>query len=562
MSKDPARAKILYQTLRGQGFLRDRNDINSYRYVGQLVAAKRTISVAITFQNLEFTRLPELALQDPENEAPHVVAHLGATGGLCFGRNEDLVLDRYDVRGTVLMCLEMARRGLERALTHKHLEQEIAQEFPQHWLGERIYYDIAAAKHERANLYRVRQEGGSERLLLSDRETVPQRLILSDANRESTISRPLPAFVFNSKSDLTFCKDFRQPTLLAEFMAWLDSTIPKASDKAYKELTGQFPEHLYCGLFVAAPNGCVGIMLDEKKPHRKAAQRRQALDRIVRDRAEKLRVNRYSGTRIDMSFILSRNMNRQETLAGRRFALIGCGTIGSHLAKFMVQSGAGHEGGTLLLVDNQVLEPGNVGRHYLGTPYIGINKCDGLKQQLTREYPDVNIMTFATDAVQIFGTLAVYDLAVDATGEEALSGSINEHFMQQRRRVGAPDVLHVWLFGNGAAAQALLVDGDGYACFKCLKPELDGNWRFSPVKANAKASLVPATCGEAQFVAYGVAAPAMAAALALRLIMDWNKGDSSPRLRTVRVERKDTIEVAEKNPGRSMRCPACGRPNS
>ena len=42
-----------------------------------------------------------------------------------------------------------------------------------------------------------------------------------------------------------------------------------------------------------------------------------------------------------------------------------------------------------------------------------------------------------------------------------------------------------------------------------------------------KSSIEPeqtvAACGEAQFIAYGVAASAMAAALALQIILDWNK---------------------------------------
>ena len=558
MSRESARARILYQTLRRNGFKRDRNVRDSYRYVGQLTAAKRTVSVAITFRNLEFTRLPELELLDPESEAPQVVAHLGASGNLCFGRNEDLVLDRYDVGGTTVMCLEMARRGLERALTHRRLEQEIAQEFPQHWLGNRFYYDLAAGKNGRASLYRVGHRGGYERLLLCDSESVPRRLIQSEAEWEGTISRPFPAFVFHSSNDLTFVRGFRQPTSLAQFMAWLESVLPNTSDRAFRELTGRFPSHLLCGLFVAAPNGCIGITLDTTHGLKKAAQRRQALDRIVRDRAERLHVNRYSGLRIDMPFILGRNMIRPRTLAGRRIAIIGCGTIGSHLAKFMVQSGAGHDGGTLLLVDDQLLEPGNVGRHYLGTSYIGIMKSDGLRQQLVREFPDLNVASFTVDAVRYFETMTAYDLVVDATGEEALSCSINEYFVQQRTRGDGPDVLHVWLFGNGVAAQSLLVDVEEYACYKCLKPQLDGSWRFSPLKSTARATRVPAACGESQFIAYGVAAPAIAAALALQIAIDWSNGNPSPRLRTVRVERKDTVNIAHKNPDRSRRCQACG----
>lgn len=559
MSDDYQRAKDLLRTLAHKGFKRDRSETKAYRYKGRLKAAGREVSVSITFPELEFTRLPELTLLNPEQEAPHVVAHLGASGALCFARNEDLVLDRYDVGGTVLMCLELARRGLERALTHKHLEQEIAQEFPQHWLGVPFYYDMAATRHDRAKLYLVPRNQDPGRFLLTDREDVLKRLVADEADRRKVIASSRPAFVFRSDTDLTFRRDYRQPQTLAEFIAWLESTVPNMGNQAISELTRRFPDHLV-SLFVNAPNGCVGIMVDASLPILKGAQRRQGLQSIAQANAGKIGVQRYSGTRIDLPFIFRRNMNRHAPLTGRRIALVGCGTIGSHLAKFLVQSGAGHEDGTLIVLDNQTLEPGNVGRHYLGTTSIGESKPSALKEDLLRQFPEANILPMVTDAESFLEILAGYDLIVDATGEEALSMSINHRFVAHRRdHDRTPDVIHVRLFGNGAAAQALLVDGSEFACFKCLKPDHGGNWRFNPLKTDVAPTQAVAACGEDQYIAYSVAAPAMAAALALQLILDWNSGTPAPRMRTVRIEKKDTQEVAvDKNPDRSPRCPACG----
>src|SRR5260221_13616128 len=114
MSRDE-RAHDLRRTLVAKGFERDRSTTGAYRYVGSLDVIGRRISVSLTFQDLEFTRLPTATLLNPEAEAPAVVAHLDASGDLCFARNEDLVLDRYNVGGTVLQCLKLAARGIERA---------------------------------------------------------------------------------------------------------------------------------------------------------------------------------------------------------------------------------------------------------------------------------------------------------------------------------------------------------------------------------------------------------------------------------------------------------------
>ena len=555
--EEDQRAQNLFRTLAHEGFKRDRSETRAYRYTGRLRAARREICVGITFADLEFTRLPELTLLKPHEEAPHVVAHLSASGALCFARNENLVLDRYNVAGTALMCLKLAQRGVERALTHRYLESEIAAEFPQHWLGLPFYYDISVGEHRRARLYLVPRDRGDFLFLLTDREDTLKRVVPDETDRREAVASSRSAFVFRLDCEITFRRDFRQPNTFAEFLAWLENMVPGTVARAINEFSRQFPSNLV-PLFVHAPNGCVGITVDASHPIFKGAQRRKGLQQLVRARGDKIVVKRYSGTRIDLSFIFGRNMNKHSPLIGRRIALIGCGTIGSHLAKFLVQNGAGGEDGTLLLIDNQTLEPGNIGRHYLGTTSIGENKVDALKHDLLQCFPEANIRSMTTDAVCFLASLAGYDLVVDATGEEALSMSINHHFVACRHKSKeTPDIIHVRLFGNGAAAQALLVDGSGFACFKCLKPDHGRDWRFNPLKSGVVATQTIAACGDAQYVAYGVTASAMAAALALQLVLDWNSGSPAPRMRTVRIEKKITKEITDKNPERSPRCLAC-----
>lgn len=558
MSVEGERARDLFRTLAYKGFRRDRSQTGMYRFTGELSVVGREVGVAMEFRDLEFTRLPKLTLLNPDEEAPEVVAHLEASGALCFARNEDLVLDRYDVGGTALMCLGLARRGLERALTHKRLQGEIAQEFPQHWLGKRFYYDLAGAAHAGAKLYRVpRGEGSPALWFLGDAEEKLKRLVPSASDRGRVAGLSRRAFVFHSDNELTFMRGFRQPGTLEEFLTWLETMVPGEADRAIKELSSGFPG-APPPLFVRAENGCVGISVSANAAALRGAQRGAGFARIAKANAGRIEVVRYSGARIDLPSIFGRNMHKQSPLTGRRIALIGCGTIGSHLAKFLVQSGAGHEGGAFLLIDNQSFEPGNVGRHYLGAARIGEWKAEAVKQELQSQFAEAHIRAARVDAEGMLANLASYDLVVDATGEEALSLALNHGFVARRREEEhAPDVIHVWLFGNGAAGQALLVDGPQFACFKCLKPDHNGQWRFSPLKSGTTVEQTAAACGQAQYIAYGVAAPAMAAALGLQLALDWNSGNPGPRLRTVRVEKKATVEVKDRNPQPSDRCPAC-----
>ena len=241
MSLEDQRAKDLFRTLAHSGFKRDRSQTRAHCFTGKFIVASREVSVEITFCDLEFTRLPKLTLLNPDEEAPNVVAHLEASGALCFARNEDLVLDRYDVGGTAVMCLELAHRGLERVLTHGTLDREIAQEFPQHWLGDSFYYDVAATEHMRAKLYTVPRDGAAALLLLTDHKDKLKRLVLADAYRRTIVNSSRPAFVFISHNDLTFWRDARQPNTLADFLAWLETMVPHGGDKAIHELSASIP---------------------------------------------------------------------------------------------------------------------------------------------------------------------------------------------------------------------------------------------------------------------------------------------------------------------------------
>ena len=127
-----------------------------------------------------------------------------------------------------------------------------------------------------------------------------------------------------------------------------------------------------------------------------------------------------------------------------------------------------------------------------------------------------------------------------------------------KRRVGkAPAVLHVWLMGNGDAAQALLVTSSEHACYKCLRVGHDGQWRFNPLLPDHKPELVFGPCGEGMFMAYGVAAPVIAAGLGLQVTLDWAAGNAKPYFRTICIDIRTTRPIKSQNASRQEGCPAC-----
>jgi hypothetical protein len=259
---------------------------------------------------------------------------------------------------------------------------------------------------------------------------------------------------------------------------------------------------------------------------------------------------------MDADYMLGRNLGSRPGLAGLRVVLVGCGTIGGHLARYLAQSGAGRHG-CLTLVDPDIFRAANVGRHPLGPGSIGLPKAEALVDSLQGDFPCSTFRALPERVLACLAELERADLVVDATGEEALSLALNH--LIARKRQDAPAVLFVYLAGAGRAAQAFLVEPDQRegACLKCLRPDLSGprkHWPLPPGHGNDE---VAAACGESAFTPYGVAAPVIAAGLAMALCLDWVADNPSPRLRTIRLDAGSTLPVADGDPAREAGCPAC-----
>src|SRR3546814_337458 len=102
-----------------------------------------------------------------------------------------------------------------------------------------------------------------------------------------------------------------------------------------------------------------------------------------------------------------------------------------------------------------------------------------------------------------------------------------------------------------------LFRSDDKACFRCLKPEFAGNWRYPAAQNGIETEFTPATCGDGTFAAFSVDAPVMAAALANRAILDWARGEPGQRLRTVVIDLVDGRNQKPVSPDPAANCPAC-----
>jgi hypothetical protein len=78
---------------------------------------------------------------------------------------------------------------------------------------------------------------------------------------------------------------------------------------------------------------------------------------------------------------------RNDAVIGKRVAIVGCGSMGSKVAASLVRCGASH----FLLLDGDVLKPGNLVRNELDWFAVGAHKVDGVVNRLRAINPKVDV---------------------------------------------------------------------------------------------------------------------------------------------------------------------------
>ncbi len=174
-------------------------------------------------------------------------------------------------------------------------------------------------------------------------------------------------------------------------------------------------------------------------------------------------VNRWDVSRVDAGFLLERG-GADLTLHERSVAVVGCGSVGSHAASLLAESGFGR----LVLVDQESLDGGNVHRHVLGASLIGHSKAKALSSVLSSRFPHTEFEAahekIQTVLLESPGLVCDCDLVVIALGDETLERVLDRYFAANRPN--APR-LHAWLEPLGLGGHVLSI-GVGRGCFSCL----------------------------------------------------------------------------------------------
>lgn len=158
-----------------------------------------------------------------------------------------------------------------------------------------------------------------------------------------------------------------------------------------------------------------------------------------------------------------------ERLRPKRVAVIGCGSLGSGVARQLAKCGVGN----LTLFDPENLSWSNIGRHELGAQSIGKNKASELARILKQDLPHIGeVEAFGDSWIEVASKNEnlfddcdlVCSMTADWNAESALTN------FQCDRGMRMP-FLYAWL-ERGAFAGHVMVTNSSGTCFRCAFDEL------------------------------------------------------------------------------------------
>jgi len=206
----------------------------------------------------------------------------------------------------------------------------------------------------------------------------------------------------------------------------------------------------------------------------------------------------------------------RDRLTNARVGVIGCGALGSGVARLLAKSGIGH----LVLVDPEELTWENIRRHQLGAGAVGMNKADVMAQAIPHQNPDIGSTKAYGSSVEALLTKAPaaldgLDLVVACTA----TWSANSFLDAFSARAAIP-ILYAWMERHAVAAHAVLIM-PGHSFASGYDPA--GNPKLV---ASASDKPIPAECGGLTSP-FGAIELAQAEALTGRLALDFVRGKAA-----------------------------------
>lgn len=159
----------------------------------------------------------------------------------------------------------------------------------------------------------------------------------------------------------------------------------------------------------------------------------------------------------------------------QHIGIIGCGSLGSRVADFLVQMGVKE----ISLIDNDILKTDNVYRHSLGITDVNKPKVIALSQKLTNERPGIKVNSFYENGLKWISTDSVFkiDTLILATGHLPTEIFITKKIYDLEIDI---NIISAWLEPYDLGGHIISFSSNNEGCLNCLLYNKNGNKTLYP----------------------------------------------------------------------------------
>lgn len=146
----------------------------------------------------------------------------------------------------------------------------------------------------------------------------------------------------------------------------------------------------------------------------------------------------------------------------KKILLVGCGSVGAHISKQLIQSGVGE----LSLSDPDLFKAENLYRHTLSILSNDYPKSHALKIEARFKYPYTKLHSYTHELMKIpKDILREQSLIIIAIGNPTQERIFNEYMKSENLNI---PVIYTWLEGYGLGGHAIFVDEQmSKGCLQC-----------------------------------------------------------------------------------------------
>ncbi|MCB0737327.1 MAG: ThiF family adenylyltransferase [Bacteroidetes bacterium] len=425
-----------------------------YVLLCDLLVDKQKVRVTLIVTKWFPNHLPKFILK--KYDALGFLPHIEPNAAICYLEKESVYVNRDEPKVVFQASVELAVQTLKDGLIGTN-HQDFREDFHVFW--ERNVNVSSKTVHSFIEITDspklIVVEGNDQKLILKDSDDVR-----SLGNKRSKVKSETGIYIPLNNKKLLIPPKYDEQWTADRFVNWLEEHV---DDDVWD---------------------CVQDILDELNPisikyivfsvPRITGNSILAGVRLVPRNSDHPLLHEQSGWkmeylnigRLDPSAFLPRSGAKIE-LQSKKVLLVGCGSVGSHVALNLAKMGLG----SITLVDNDLFSLENIHRFAIGFEYAYKSKVAAMKEFLNKNYLNTKVTSYSVSLENYLeqhgAELNQFDLVISATGDPTVNMFLNQLCIEKEL-----SLIVAWNEPYGIGGHSQLSVPDKKGCYKCLYPEL------------------------------------------------------------------------------------------